>query len=114
MLAPLRSDEGDTDFAAQPPHHLASAADALVAGDQQIELIGCVDAIGKQTRALLGHVGDRAVARERAGICLEFGDPVDGIAPVLAAFLGWRGSNRVLGWSWKQIWVPIFCRPACK
>ena len=53
-----------------------------------MELVGHLDAIGKQPGALLGNVGDHAVARQRAGIRLEFGDPVDGVAPVLATFVG--------------------------
>ena len=53
-----------------------------------MELVGHVDAIGKQPGALLGNVGDHAVARQRAGVGLEFGDPVDGVAPVLATFVG--------------------------
>ena len=87
-LAPLRSDEGHADLAAQPPDHLAFPAAALLAGDQQMELVGHLDAIGKQPGALLGNVGDHAVARQRAGIRLEFGDPVDGVAPMLATFVG--------------------------
>ena len=54
---------------------------------RQMELIGHLDAVGKQPGALLGNVGDHAVARQRAGIGLEFGDPVDGVAPVLATFV---------------------------
>ena len=89
-LAPFGADEGDADLAAQPPHHAAFPARALVAGDQQMELVGHLDAVGKQPCALLGNVGDHAVARQRAGIGLEFGDPVDGVASVLATFVGHR------------------------
>ena len=79
-------DEGDADLAAQAPDHLALPARFLVPGDQQMELVGHVDAIGKKPGAPLGNVGDHAVARQRAGVGLEFGDPVDGV--VLATFVG--------------------------
>ena len=52
-----------------------------------MELVGHVHAIGKQPGAGLGNVGDHAVARQRAGFGLEFGDPVDDVAPVLATFV---------------------------
>ena len=53
-----------------------------------MELVWYLHTVGKQPGALLGNVGDHAVARQRAGIRLEFGDPVDDVAPVLATFCG--------------------------
>ena len=52
MLAPLRSDEGDTDFAAEPPDHLAFPAAAIFTGHQQMKPIGHLNVIGKQACAV--------------------------------------------------------------
>jgi hypothetical protein len=52
---------------------------------QEMELVWYLHTVGKQPGALLGNVGDHAVARQRAGFGLEFCDPVDGVAPVPAA-----------------------------
>jgi len=88
LLSPVGYDEIDADLAAQAPDHLAFPAGVLLDGDQQMELVGHLHAIGKQPVAGLGNVGNDAVARQRAGIRLEFGDPVDDVAPVLATFCG--------------------------
>src|SRR4051812_6399268 len=87
ILPLLGADEGDADLTAESPDHLALPADAFFAGDQQVELVGYLDAVGKQPRTLLGNIGDHAVARQRAGFRLEFGDPVDAVAPALATFV---------------------------
>jgi len=54
LLSPVGYDEIDADLAAQAPDHLAFPAGVPLAGDQQMELVGHVHAIGEQPGAGLG------------------------------------------------------------
>jgi hypothetical protein len=64
-------DEFRTNLVTQPPHHAAIAA---AAGQHQDKLLRHID-LGMQPHAAVGHVGDPAIARQRAGRRLYLGEP---------------------------------------
>ena len=49
-----------------------------------MKLVGHLDVIGEQPCAFMRNIGDQAVARQRAVVGLQFGDPVDGVATMFA------------------------------
>ena len=96
---PDMADKFGADFVAEPPD---DPVDALlganaVAGKQQDEVIGHIEALDVEPHAAVGNIGDEAVARQRAAAELDFCHPVDLAAPRPASLVHGRralGSTR--------------------
>jgi hypothetical protein len=91
--------------------HAAASADASDAVERLSEQQSC--------RAQEAVKEDSAESRTMEAMVLAApaacsGCAARGPAWELGRVFFYGSSDRILGWSWKQIWVPIFCRPACK
>ena len=86
------ADEFGTDFIAETPDHPVDAllgAD-VVAGEQEDEIVGYIEAFDMQPHAAVGNIGDQAVARQGAAAELDLCHPVDLAAPRPAALVHGR------------------------
>ena len=89
---PHVADEFGADFIAETPDHPVDAllgAD-FVAGQQQDEIVGHIEALDMQPHAAVGNIGDQAIARQRVAAELDLCHPVDRAAPRPAALLHGR------------------------
>src|SRR5689334_1769398 len=85
-----KAQEFGADLEAEPPYHLAVARPyfALVAREQEDELVRNFDAFDVQPGAAIGYVGDQTFTRQRAVGELDLGHPVDEVARRMPPFFG--------------------------
>jgi hypothetical protein len=66
-------DEFGAEFAADPPRQ--ATLTRMVTFEDEGEVRGNLQEFGDHLHATIRHVRDRAVARQRTGAALDFGDP---------------------------------------